>query len=247
MTHRDHISREQKILILRAQLRGLTPFAKTNDNGAVICFSKHKVAYVPVPKCANSSIRAALLALIAVEPAYVEKIQEFKGFETPSIAKFMQNVYQPDWYVFTAVRNPYARYASAYLDKLVTRREPLRPLVKMGLKKSDSFLRFLRTVEKWPLRQVNEHFALQTRVLSKVLPINNLYLAKTERLDDCWHVIKERIKSISSIELPNLEIRNATKSEFSWRSLYDEQSLQLVRSIAAKDFAHFGYDLEFPE
>ena len=233
-------------LVAKAHLRQFTPFARSNSNGAVILFPQHKIAYVPVPKCANSSIRAALLPLIGVSPATVHRIQEFNGFEKTTMAEYVRHLHAPDWFAFTVVRNPFSRYASAYLDKLETRSEPLRPLTRMGLKKGDSFGLFMKMLSKWPAAAINEHFAPQTTILARALQLPELSIFKFENLQSEWGGIAERINAITGIVLPRLETRNAAKAAVDWKSLYDAETLELARRLAARDFAKFGYSTDIP-
>jgi dermatan 4-sulfotransferase 1 len=242
----DEPSLRQKRLAMQARLRGFTPFAKSNSNGTVLVFRHHNIAYMPVPKAANSSIRAALLPLIGRDPHDVQRIQQFDGFDKTTIRRFVRAEHSPDWLFFTFVRNPYSRYASAYLDKLVTRHEPLRPLVRMGLQKGDSFAHFLRTLELWPSDQINEHFAPQTKILAAPLTAKGLQIGKLENLQADWASIQAEIKSRCGIALPGLEMRNAGKSGSDWRALYDEGTIAMVRKLAAADFERFGYSTDFP-
>lgn len=241
------LSPSQCALVARAHLRQFTPFAHSNNNGTVIVFPEYKIAYVPVPKCANSSIRAALLPLVGISPDTVSRIQEFEGFQTTTMADFVGRRYARDWFVFTVVRNPYSRYASAYLDKLETRSEPLRPLKRMGLKKGDSFGLFMKMISKWPSAAINEHFAPQTTILARPLRLPELNIHKVENLDADWRRIAERIEAKSGIALPDLETRNAGKAAVDWKSLYDAETVALARRLAARDFVRFEYSTDLPE
>lgn len=241
------LSPSQCALVARAHLRQFSPFAHSNNNGTVIVFPEHKIAYVPVPKCANSSIRAALLPLVGTSPAGVPRIQEFEGFQTTTMADFVRRRYAQDWFVFTVVRNPFSRYASAYLDKLETRSEPLRPLKRMGLKKGDSFPLYMKILSKWPSAAINEHFAPQTTILARPLRLPDLRIHKIENLDAEWRGIADRIRTISGIALSDLETRNAGKAAVDWKSLYDAETLALARRLAARDFVRFEYSMDLPE
>lgn len=245
MNQRQPITAQQRLLIAKAHLRQWTPFARTNANGTVIVFPDYRIAYVPVPKCANSSIRAALLPLIGLKPEDVPRIQEFQGFHKVSMIEYVRWWHGEDWYTFTAVRDPFSRYASAFLDKLETRHEPLRPLRRMGLKKGDSFALFMSMLRRWPESALNEHFAPQTTILRHILRLPNLEIAKVETLAAEWPAIAGHITSVSGMAIPALETRNSAKARLDWRSLYDRNTIALAQEMAAEDFRRLGYSAEF--
>lgn len=239
---KSEVSGKLRALAIQSHLRQFTPFRLENRDGWVLVFPEYKVAYIPIPKSANSSIRSALLPLIGMEAGSVEKIQAFQGFEKMRISRFIKNHYQTDWFVFTAVRNPYSRYVSAYLDKLVTRPEVLRPLRRMGLKKGDSFGKFMKMLSLWPANALNEHFCPQTNILFKLGPVQNMVTTMMEDLDGSWKDIQDRIETHCGIRPGSLQRRNSTKVSVDWREMYDAPTKLLADTMAASDFSSFGYE-----
>jgi hypothetical protein len=138
------------------------------------------------------------------------------------------------------VRDPYSRYASGYLNKLVTRKEVLRPLRRMGLKKGDSFARYMALLEMWPKVALNEHFAEQSVLLGQAVK-DGVHIYKMEELSQRWPEIAARIKAVSGVEVGSIEHRNKGSAGVSWRSLYDDHTKAIARRLGQRDFATFGY------
>ena len=145
----------------------------------------------------------------------------------------------PDWFVFTVVRDPYSRYASGYLNKLVTRKEVLRPLRRMGLKKGDSFARYMMLLKAWPQVALNEHFAPQAILLGDAVK-DGLHIYKMEELSSAGRRSRPKSKN-SGVEVGHIEHRNKGSASVPWRSLYDDDTKAIAKSLGERDFAMFGY------
>jgi hypothetical protein len=150
--------------ILRQHLRQLTPFRRDSTDAWCIVFPDSKIAYLPIPKAANSSIRAELLRLLDIDPETVAHVQAFTGFDKRPFSECVK-IMDEDWFFFTVVRNPFSRTVSAYMDKLDHHGEPFPALRRMGLFKGDSFARFLRVISLWPKVTLNNHFMPQEMLL----------------------------------------------------------------------------------
>lgn len=244
MNETTRLSGKDYFRIGKSRFRQFTPLRKNYTEARCLVFPEFKIAYVPIPKCANSSIRAALLPLIGIQPESIQKIQEFRGFEERNFKRFLKKENLDNWYVFCVVRNPYSRFASAYLDKLVTRHEVLRPLRRMGLTKGDNFLRYMKMLSMWPIDARNEHFAPQSRMLSKIGHLPELNFHKFENLYNDWEGIRQEIFTRSNILIPKLEHRNKTKTDSNWKNLYCENTKALADQMASEDFHNFGYEME---
>ena len=239
MTKGIGLSVLDRVRVAFAHLRQRTPLRVSMTDPWVLVFPEHKVAYIPIPKAANSSVRAALLPLIGKEPSEVNRIQAFQGFQKLRYSRFA-GMRQSCWFVFTVVRDPYSRYASGYLNKLVTRKEVLRPLRRMGLKKGDSFARYMMLLKAWPQVALNEHFAPQAVLLGGAAK-DGLHISKMEELSQRWPEIAAQIKKTSGLEVGQIEHRNKGSASVPWRSLYDDDTKAIAKSLGERDFAMFGY------
>ncbi|MEW9837696.1 sulfotransferase family 2 domain-containing protein [Mesorhizobium sp. ZMM04-4] len=227
----------------RAYRRQIAAFGQPKFDTWTLLFPQHRIAYVPIPKAANSSIRAELLRLIGEKPEMIGHVQQFDGFDKQQFLN-CRHLLTPDWFVFTVVRNPYSRAASAYLDKVVSRELPFNALKSMGIRKSDSFERFLRMIRLWPTAALNDHVMPQARLLSHPLQLPNLRVFRVEALQADWPKIVEGIEKASGVRLQPLERRNRTAAETPWQSLINDRSASLIRRIYAGDFRQFSYPLD---
>lgn len=224
----------------RAYKRQIAALRQPKFDTWTLLFPQHRIAYVPIPKAANSSIRAELLRLIGESPEAVRKIQAFDGFDKRLFSN-CERLLTPDWFVFTVVRDPYSRAASAYLDKVVSGDRPLNAMKAMGLRKSDSFERFLRLIHLWPASALNDHVMPQARLLSRPLRVPYLHVYKVENLQTDWPKIVDEIEKASGIRLRPLERRNRSVADVPWQSLINERSASLIQRTYADDFRLFSY------
>lgn len=231
--------------IATAHIRYRLGYGSDGRDPLVLLFPKYKIAYVPVPKAANSSIRAALLPLLDIDPAVVPNIYQFDGFIERRVSQ-CPNLPNSDWFVFTVVRDPYARAASAFLDKVVIRDPVLRAFRRMGVRKGDSFTDYLKIVSLWPRLSLNNHILPQTDLLFRFLGSPNFKVIKLEELGTEWPTIRAELEARSGKRLPDLERRNVAKSERPWPSLYDQRSRRMVESIYSSDFEILGYASQSP-
>jgi hypothetical protein len=227
--------------ILRQHLRQLTPFRRDSTDAWCIVFPDSKIAYLPIPKAANSSIRAELLRLLDIDPETVAHVQAFTGFDKRPFSECVK-IMDEDWFFFTVVRNPFSRTVSAYMDKLDHHGEPFPALRRMGLFKGDSFARFLRVISLWPKVTLNNHFMPQAMLLEGAMRLNTLRIYKVEHLETDWEEIRREIYHRTGKSLGSLGRRNQTKSQISWKSLYNSRTYRLVASIYKNDLTLFGYD-----
>ena len=95
-------------LRIRRALGRFTPL-----DAPVLALEELKVAYIPVPKAANSSVRSALMASIGNENAELLGIHKSARSMLQPASKFFSKP-RADWYVFTVVRNPSSRARSAW-------------------------------------------------------------------------------------------------------------------------------------
>lgn len=229
--------------LVRAYRNQFFSWRRTSFDTWTLLFPRYKIAYVPMPKAANSSIRSELLRLIGEDPIAVTKIQAFAGFDKRMFSE-CSHLFTPDWFVFTVVRSPYSRAASAYLDKVVSRDPPLKALRAMGLRQGDSFERFLRTIHLWPTSALNDHVMPQARLLSRPLKLSNLQVYRLEDLETEWPKIVENIEARSGIRLGSLERRNRALISIPWQSLINGKTALLIQRIYADDFHLFSYALD---
>ena len=210
---------------------------KTYD-APILAFEDVKVAYIPVPKCANTSIRSALML-------------SFRGCDSDCIHDFTKNLLVPsseffkiprdDWFVFTVVRDPGNRIHSAWKNKLLERKSIFKPLIRMGITERLSFLDFLKEIKNWPKLALNDHFMSQTAYLKIPIENMNLKIFKFEELDTAWPEIITTLERKTEVRVVPLAHKNKSTTQF--HNPFSDSETNLIRDIYEADGVQFGYDL----
>lgn len=198
-----------------------------------------RTLYIPIPKAANSSIRMALCPTLGIDPATVHDVQGSDGIQTIPLSDALAMI-DPDWEIFTVVRDPWQRARSAWRDKLVHRNPPLKPLITMGLEKSDSFATFLMLSALWPRQALNDHFISQTDLLAPVLDRPGTTILHMETLAKDWPDLCDQIEARGGVRpdpLPHLNSRPKPSA----KPTYSPMERRLLQRLYGRDFAPLGY------
>ncbi len=62
-----------------------------------------------------------------------------------------------------------------------------------------------------------------------------------EELSQRWPEIAAEIQKTSGVEVGQIEHRNKGRAGVPWRSLYDDDTKAIAKSLGERDFAMFGY------
>lgn len=206
----------------------------------VISIEKYKIAYVPVPKAANTSMRWALLPLLGIDPSTVDNIHQDDRITKLSSSEFLV-ASRKDWLIFAVVRHPEDRALSAWKNKLKDPPKPFRRLAQMGLKREDSFETFLQVIANWPSHALNDHFAPQTALLKRLTVKTDLEIFKIEELDQWWPTLNGRLEERSKIS-PG-PIRRLNPSKIRPQNSLSPLAKELLFQIYAEDYQQFGYQV----
>lgn len=196
--------------------------------------------YFRIPKAANSTVMVNLLNGELVGPSKNAK----RAFErVSSLSKEEVSTLTDRFFLFTVVRNPYSRVASAYLDKIVRGkrsakvRATLPPQDGGGIRFTD-FCQYLKSggVDQDPhwYRQVDLipcgydklHF------IGHVESLNN----------DLAHILRE-IGGKPAEDSRSWE-PHRTGADSQLKALYTQECIDAVSSVYADDFAAFGYSIK---
>jgi len=160
-------------------LRGYDP------NAHVDVLPKSRLIYVCIPKCASTTIKAALSALSGRSPLSFEEVHKrrYSGLKSPyqvGPSTLHRLAHDAGTLRFSFVRNPYARLVSAwadkyknkplvpgdsFVDKYLDHRQSIDPALPEGAGMTLSFADFVRFAAATADRRLDAHWQLQDDLL----------------------------------------------------------------------------------
>jgi hypothetical protein len=211
--------------------------------------------YVAVPKAASSSIRWFFWRLRGTDPAQLPHGAAHVGsgpytdLASLSPARARSVLRGDETFRFTFVRNPYARLASAYRDKIARRfhggvaSEHL-DLLGFSSECLPSFADFVGRVLRQDDMAADHHWMAQHRLaMTEVLDYH--LIGKVETFADDFAKVLSRIGLPGEL-LDTVELRNPTSADE--RSLvpclYTDDLAERVYRRFRRDFEMFGYEAD---
>jgi hypothetical protein len=197
----------------------------------VAIWPEHRLLYLRLPKCGNSSVVAAMPnpELRRVRPANLAN--SFEG-----------------WTTFTFVRNPWSRLVSTYRQKVAAgaTTSRLKDGVFEGFLESGipvyagiAFAEFCELVCSFPDNATEKHLQSQSYVLMHKGAAVVKNVGRIETINEDWRRIAENVGI--SLDLPRLNVSKADHAHY--REYYrDARLVNLVGDRYANDVANFGYD-----
>ena len=213
-------------------------------------FPGENISFVEVPKAGSSTTLLTLinahamkhgLAAVTVprQPEGKSRTIGFRSKERPPFCEIIR-----DRYLFSMVRNPFARVLSAYLDKVKHRNDiylSFARYVGIDLAKDISFTEFLTHLAAMRGRVLNRHWAPQTGVI-QARALRYDFVGALETIgDDLGLILRNCGFSDSHIQS---FIPHARKSGSKIADFYDDTATDLVREIYRDDFRLLGYSLD---
>lgn len=215
----------------------LTPASKENQNKWAGFWSASNS--VPSPYRYNLSI-CDKPKFIWYRNAKVGTRSTFSVFEdvglefvagSPFNCHYPPQVYK-DYFKFAFVRNPWDRFVSGWLNKVIrTNSLGIAPNLHKELKEFD---RFVAYCSEFDLDTWNSHFRKQSRLID----LNEVnFIGRLENFnDDLRQIFK--ILNLPLDQIPNM---NRTPNRDNYRSYYTENSKRLIEKMYQKDIQLFGY------
>ncbi|OJU06194.1 MAG: hypothetical protein BGN87_13070 [Rhizobiales bacterium 65-79] len=201
-----------------------------------LIFPECKVAYIPVPKAACTSIKTALLPLVGEEARDDFLVHLTDKFDIRPFSE-CRPLLSPEWFVFTVVRHPIDRALSAWRNKC----DPAGPgltgrMHKMGFRPGDDLDAFTKTLSRWPAQAMDEHVMPQSDLLDGIdrWPVQ---VFKFETLKDDWPAIVREIRRRGGQISDDLPMRNVS----SQRVGDSRQAMERLNRIYRDDFARYSY------
>jgi hypothetical protein len=211
-------------------------FPKTVVRRRVYFLESSGLAYLANPKCASTSIKLALRRSAGET--------NIRNIHRLAEGSFVSNVLDTDSYdiatleqakVFSAVRNPYRRVLSAYIDKVEDLRPPwLSVCAEAGIEpKSVGFREFLEILSSLPPTRINTHFCPQW--VNVLYPTKDTILLKLEEPDAI-----ARFFHGHGMKWP-IRANQGSTGTHRLEDYYDAETEALARRLYAEDFGYFGY------
>ncbi len=196
--------------------------------------SVQNVAYIRIPKSANTSVSYAML--VKKYPALKEKNPDETRINFLADVNLISASEMGDENFFTVVRNPFARLVSVYRDFFETNRtEFIYAGYLFGiLPQNISFAEFVSRISRIPDRLKDQHFRPQHLFFkpyeSKGIAVMFFQLETTSPLES---FLKEH-----GMELTH---RNKSREAYDYTEYYNPHLLQQVYDIYKTDIEKFGY------
>ena len=198
--------------------------------------------YFRVPKAANSTIAATLFPSSKDEVAADTAKRVFaraSDLSRQEVAELRER-----FFLFTVVRDPFSRLASAYLHKVrngVKARHQVVEHFRCANPNEVSFLEFCRFLAEGG-RNLNPHWYRQVDLIP--CGIERLhFVGRMESLDEAMAHIIARIGGGLSGKIRNVRGHGTGAAE-KLRELYCAETVAIVHQLYAADFAAFGYRAE---
>lgn len=236
---------------IRANIRNLMTQMKLRQplmsDRHVICLMPQKIAFIRIPKAANSSIRTVLAESLQINSAGSSRpAQDAFWTETdPRIAQSLctntfAQAHAPDFWTFTIVRNPVARLYSCWNNKVVENKTLSASMVSAGIHSNMSFDSFVSCVARTSDRASDIHFRSQTSMLKYQQKIVPNFVGRLENIEADWDHIGHQIQSRTETSVGPLPMKNARMQ--AGTSLFDDLPQHTARNILFRysdDFRHF--------
>jgi hypothetical protein len=202
------------------------------------------LAYVNNPKVACSTIKLTLQRAELDNPAYepAKSVHQHEGsplLTWPTLEGYGAAKALEGRFVFSFVRNPYARLRSAYLNKILTGQKGGHPREMAGFAKDElpSFAAFVLSVCDQDPQTQNAHWRPQTLNLS-VDRIRYDFIGRLENFSQDW----ARLAGQTTLPAQSSFAGKRSSASRSEKLLFDSDMYAAVQHHYGDDFDRFGYD-----
>jgi dermatan 4-sulfotransferase 1 len=235
--HQLKLQRKQVFKLYQSSL----PLRIVNDRCAIS--KKNKFIYFRISKAANSTVISTLKYAcdrIKAKTQYHIRQEKKNYIRFSDLSDSEANEVIREYWKFTVVRNPYDRFLSAYLDKILGNRPPKKQVSNyLGLSPDNqiSIDDFLTYLEYGGIYE-NPHWAIQTDLI--FIPLKKLnFVGKVETLQADMKFITKKIFG-KEIEIKDWR-PHATEAENKREQILNSESKKRIYKIYQKDFDSFLY------
>ncbi len=154
--------------------------------------------------------------------------------ESPSNCYYCPSSYE-DYFKFAFVRNPWERFVSGWLDKVV--KNNLLNFNKEIHEKMQDFESFVIYCSELNLKTCNRHFRHQ----NKLIDLNEIdYLGRMESFNNDL----KQIFDILGLSLKKVPIKNKSETKSSYDSFYTNKTKEMISDMYRKDIQLFKYSYD---
>lgn len=220
---------------------------KFYKNSLVVVNKTKSFVYCGIPKCGVSKWRR-----LARKVEGIKEWKDHKAHSKESGLKYLSDIFKnssqtahqfvndPRMFMFTIVRNPYARVLSAWLDK--------RDFPKFGIPKT--FPEFIKYVVNTPDNKMNEHFASISSKCGFTEGIRYDAIFKLEDINVWGHRLVKKLNIADGLASEwtggffQRTSKHDTHADSKLHQYYTPALKAQVRWRYREDFKLFGYDPE---
>ena len=213
---------------------------------AMIASRRLPYVYIQNWKCGCSTIKSTLWNIehsrgLSIAPGY----PHLPGEDGPFVADQTRWEHVEREFVFTIVRNPYARVLSSYLDQIAQSRNEHawgRFASRHGLSDTiPSFNQFLRLLSQTPHAEMNAHWRPQYCSVAPNLVPYDLIGSMESFADDLRHAITRIFGQDARL---HTVAGHRTDAGARLGAYYGPAELALVQQIYEEDFRSLGYSMD---
>ncbi|NVJ48313.1 MAG: sulfotransferase family 2 domain-containing protein [Cytophagia bacterium] len=217
------------MLVARFPFQSLS-YAYYFSQPRVILMEQLKLAYIPIPKIAHTSIKRAI--------AKIPEDKKIKIHQVPFKNVPLKDFDPREYYTFSFVRNPLMRLISLY-ERNVNEEYPqhLFHLYGNTFKHKMSFTDFVTEVCNIPDNRADKHFRSQHWFLELEKDIVPDFIGRFENMESDWEILNKKY------DLGSIQKHNAS-SKVNIESYFTPKTLDLVLKRYQKDITLFGYEKE---
>jgi dermatan 4-sulfotransferase 1 len=210
-----------------------------------IVLNDHRLAFMLIPKVANTSIKMAMLNMMGIYPKEPRGLNHYMGcrsqhgnvFHVEQKSKLATDY--ADYLRIAFVRNPFDRILSCYRDKVLATHH--RSFTRFGIAHGDSLRKFINIIKDVPDNHAEQHFRSQS---AELIHNDNLvpdFVGRFETIDSDWHQVQSLALDQCGLILDDLPHVNKS-------SRFDiEMDNETRADIATRykcDFESFGYSYD---
>lgn len=214
----------------------------------VVAVKEHRIAYMPVPKAACSSVKATLALLdpdvdVSLDEMSKDNKAIHKIYPTMRFRPHRWEGYE-NWWKFTVIRDPLKRLLAVYTDRVVAKQElhnspKLKAQTEFSIEPDPDF--FFQNLKSYMrLSSTVKHHALPTRLFVGPKPLRYDHVFTTSQLDLLAEALSEQTGQ--TVTIPRF---NSSKEQLELSGLQPKTQATL-KDILLEEYDHLSDFFENP-